>query len=392
MSNEIMDLQKLVDKGQLFYPLGSDTRVEAFIPTIGHSNHSSNLLFLKNGDLFCCWMAGSFEGNPGMNIVGSILRSDSNGWGPCFSIAADSTHSLQNPVPYQDEDGKLFVLYTAQECRGCSEEEWKEKLDRNKVTGNFTMQHTSQILYCASEDNGKSWSDSNILFSRKGSFIRHKIVHLTTGELLLPMYYSSDTKDYNNRYGNDYSVVRITKSFEEEWTEYEIPGSKGLVHASIVLGEDKRCFAFFRSRSADRIYKSASTDNGRSWSIPERIALPNNNASISAIRLQSGRIAMIYNHYSANDDVNKVVWPKQRYPLTIALSENNGLSWPYKRHLEAGDGFFEPENDHLNKTYSYPIILQDEDGNIIHCSYSYASRHCIKYVRISEKWILGEEV
>ena len=52
--------------------------------------------------------------------------------------------------------------------------------------------------------------------------------------------------------------------------------------------------AFMRSRAADFIYCSKSFDYGDTWSEAAPTVLPNNNSSISAIRLQSGRIAIAY--------------------------------------------------------------------------------------------------
>ena len=45
----------------------------------------------------------------------------------------------------------------------------------------------------------------------------------------------------------------------------------------------------------DFIYRSESSDWGDSWSVPVPTPLPNNNSSISAVKLQSGRIAIAYN-------------------------------------------------------------------------------------------------
>jgi predicted neuraminidase len=144
--------------------------------------------------------------------------------------------------------------------------------------------------------------------------------------------------------------------------------------------------AFFRSRAADRIYVSRSTDHGRTWTAPARTPLPNNNASIQAAGLRSGRIAMVFNHFSANDDPELAVWPARRYPLTIALSEDGGRTWPYMRHIDPGDGFLGAENEAANRGCAYPTVVQGPDG-AIHVAYSYRGRQCIKYVGVTEDWI-----
>jgi predicted neuraminidase len=114
--------------------------------------------------------------------------------------------------------------------------------------------------------------------------------------------------------------------------------------------------------------------------------LPSNNSSTQAIQLASGSIAMVYNHFRANDDPDAVVWPRERYPLTVALSDDGGRTWPFMRHIDTGDNFAGEQNRSLNRRCSYPSIVQTRDG-LIHVAYSYRRRQCIKYVRFTEEWI-----
>ena len=99
-----------------------------------------------------------------------------------------------------------------------------------------------------------------------------------------------------------------------------------------------------------------------------RTELPNNNSSISAIRLKSGSIAVIYNPVRFNDDISKTVWPVQRCPVEIAVSEDEGISWPYRRMVEMGEGFTGPRNDDQNRRYEYPVLMQGKDG-VLHAAY-----------------------
>ena len=74
-----------------------------------------------------------------------------------------------------------------------------------------------------------------------------------------------------------------------------MPESRGHVHANVVELEPGHLAAFMRNREAYRIHRSESFDYGETWSAPEPTPLPNNNSSISAIKLSSGRIAIAYN-------------------------------------------------------------------------------------------------
>jgi predicted neuraminidase len=209
------------------------------------------------------------------------------------------------------------------------------------------------------------------------------MVVLSNGDWLFPMYYSLMATGH----GDDYTVVRVSADQGENWDEYPVPDSRGRVHASVLELEPGHLVAFMRSRAADRIYFSRSTDYGRVWTVPERTMLPNNNASIQALKLANGNIAIVFNNVSASDDPKGTIWPRQRYPLTVALSQDQGRTWPYMRNIDTGDDFAGQKNEMLNRRYAYPSIIQTRDG-LIHIGYSYRGRQCIKYVQITEQWIV----
>jgi predicted neuraminidase len=245
------------------------------------------------------------------------------------------------------------------------------------------MQWTAVIRCRISDDNGESWGPVQTFSDKPSSFRRQPMLVLSNGDWLFPMYYSVRAQ----RHANDYSVMRISQDQGATWTEYPVPESRGRVHPSVVELEPGRLVAFFRSRAADRIYVSRSQDYGRSWTAPERTILPNNNASIQATRLASGNIAMIFNKVSSgDDDASKSLWLPQRYPVTVAISEDEGNSWPYMRHIDTSDDFCGEKNEHLNRRCEYPRILQTRDGRL-HMAYSYRDRQCMKYVCVTEDWV-----
>jgi predicted neuraminidase len=245
------------------------------------------------------------------------------------------------------------------------------------------MQWTAVIRCRISEDNGATWGPIETFSDKPSSFCRQPMVVLSNGDWLFPMYYSVR----GVRHADDYSVMRISENQGVTWTEYPIPGSRGRVHPSVLEIASSRLVTFFRSRAADRIYRSQSEDYGRTWSAPERTPLPNNNASIQALKLASGNIAIIFNNISSDDDDStKSVWLRERYPVTVAISEDEGNTWPYMRHIDTSDDFCGAKNIQLNRRCEYPCIMQTRDG-MLHMGYSYRDRQCIKYVRVSEDWV-----
>lgn len=361
------------------------------IPTPCVSNHASSLIELSNGDLACTWFAGSQEGASDVDIYLSLKPAGQDHWEMARKISGDPQRSEQNPFLFEMKKGEVWLVHTAQLTRGCTAAEWRAKVERGEAQGHFTMQDTAFIRYWVSRDYCRSFEGPFMLFEKSGSFCRQPFVRLSNGDLILGMWYSVADGAEGESYGGDYAVVQISGDEGKTWTEYPVPGSRGRVHMSIVELSENHLAAFFRSRSADCIYRSESKDNGRSWSVPVRTELPNNNASIQAKKLQNGDIVMIYNHSGdPGRDPNKTCWPRfSRFPVTVAISRDGGLSWPWIRHIHPGDGWAGEANRHLNREFSYPSIMEGSDGNL-HMSYTCDGRACIQYVRVDKRFIYGE--
>jgi predicted neuraminidase len=383
-TNQILDIGLLVKDGQLFRPDTDRDRIESYLPPMGRENHGSNLMELPNGDLLCVWFGGDKEGAQNVSIALPRLSPNATQWTTPVFVSDDPTRSDQNPVLFVTPEGKLWLLYASQQSQGQTPESWADKFSDGKLQGIHWNQWTSVIRRRVSEDNGHTWGSMEAIFEQPGSFCRNRMEILSNGNWLFPMYYSK--RDGEGVYGNDVSVMQISADNGQSWTEVPVPGSRGRVHPTVIELSPGRLVSFFRSRSADRIYVSHSDDFGRTWTAATRTELPNNNASIQAVKLASGNIALAFNHLSLNDDPDKTLWPPDRYPLTIALSEDEGRTWPYMRHVDTSDGFFGQANKSLNRSLAYPSIMQSRDGRI-HISYSYCDRQCIKYVCIREGWI-----
>ncbi len=382
MADSILDFRSMVLHGELFRSPSDGNRIEAFIPPMGDENHASNLLELPNGDLLCTWFAGSAEGVSDISIALARLPAGGGKWEKPEFISNDPTRSEQNPLLFLTPDNKLWLLYTAQETRGCTKEEWERRTKAGLAQGSYAMQWTAVIRRRVSEDFGHTWGPVEDYFDKTSSFCRQRMLVMSNGDWLFPMYYSL----YAPGHGNDFSAMQISSDQGRTWQEVLVPESRGRVHPCVLELDPGQLVCFFRSRAADRIYVSRSSDYGRTWTVPERTILPNNNASIMATRLANGHIAIVFNNFSANEDPSLTIWPKERYPVSAAISEDGGVTWPYIRHIDTGDDFAGPANKALNRRCGYPSIMQTRDG-FIHIGYSYHPRQCIKYVCITEEWI-----
>ncbi|MCS7459757.1 exo-alpha-sialidase [Paenibacillus doosanensis] len=349
--------------GVVTVPENDSSIREAFLPVI-HPNdsHAANLLELDNGDLLCVWFNGSGEGNPDTNIVMSRLPAGSHVWEAPVQLSGDPERSEQNPVLFQAPDGKLWLMHTSNEPHN---------------------QKTSRVVRRISEDRGFTWGPPEVLFDGMGIFLRQPIVVLSNGDWILPAYYC--------KMDGHYSVVQISTDQGRTWQEHPVQGSVHRVQMNIVELGSGVLYAVFRSRQADRIYTSHSYDKGRTWTVPVKSKLANNNSSIQLTRLHNGHLALIFNDSTMERDQFRWVSSKGNFrrkplrtPLTLAISEDEGQTWPYFRNVQMAD--LEYKDSEIG--YSYPSIITTKDG-AIHVAFSYL-RKGIKYVRVEEEWARQE--
>ncbi|KAK3237625.1 hypothetical protein CYMTET_52313 [Cymbomonas tetramitiformis] len=299
----------------------------------------------------------------------SRLPRGARQWSAAVIIAEESASSCQNPVLFYDPATELLtLLHTAQQA--------------GKGQGTSSVR-----MLTAAYGPELHWSRPLPLAFGPGAFIRNHLLRGETERWLLPMYYTPNgTRDKAEQYA---SVARTNDG--SQWSEVQLskPGS-GLVQPSIVrissgpaggTGAGKTpLVAFFRDRDRRAVSRAFSYDDGRSWTEPEATQLPNNNKAIQAhFSNSTGSLLIVFNNAKG---------PKIRgedlknWPISIAISKDAGVTWPYVRDLE-------PDFDPMLE-YSYPSIQQGENGEL-HISYTWSSkdkrRVCIRYIRITEDWI-----
>ena len=333
--------------------------------------HGPGLLETPSGTILCCWFAGTYEGDTDVNIVVSRLEKGADAWSSPELISADNEFSNQNPSLFLNPNGEIWCLYTSQ---------------RGRQPGKDNMQYTSVVKKQVSTDDGRTWSDPEAVLPEEGTFARQAVQILSNGRWIYGLWLCRDSA---SGLAGDPSAFAISDDEGASWRRADMPESAGRVHPSIVELEDGHLVAFMRSREADFIYRSESLDYGDSWSAPVPTPLPNNNSGIGVTKLASGRIALIYNHNSAPATYGKKgAWPALRNPVSIALSEDGGLTFPLIRNVERGEGYVGAENKFNNRQYEYPTIIQAADG-MIHCAWAYQTRRGIKWIKLSETDVMG---
>lgn len=374
-------------------PDGGD---EALLPTPTVQCHAANLAFLPNGDLACVWFGGTQEGVSDISVHLSRLPAGGDRWLDPVQLSFDSGRSEQNPILFNAPDGDVWLLYTAQ------------------VAGN---QDTAEVRRRVSHDGGWTWDEPTALLGAdapKGVFVRQVPVALESGRILLPAFNCIALPGEKWVGNQDTASVWYSDDQGETWAEIAVPDSEGCVHMNIVPRTDGTLWACFRSRWADHVYESESTDGGLTWAPCRPLPLPNNNSSIQARALGDGQLAMVMNYSSEADatgrraslydeiddegvkdtdgpvlaeptfdgDKRTAFWGAPRAPMTLVLSADDGRTWPIAYDIENGDGYCLSNNSRegLNRELSYPSVIGDPDGGV-HAAYTW-HRKAIKHVHL----------
>lgn len=299
----------------------------------GRTCHCATLVELSNGDVMAAWFAGSFETAPDQAILAARLQAQSSRWTPPAVIADTPDRADGQPVLYAPPGGWLWLFFVTLEGR-----DWK-----------------SARLKLQKSPDGIHWDAPRILNDRMGFMFRSKPLTLRDGNILLPIY---DEIHWQ-------SLAMISTDEGASWELGQpIVTPPGNIHPCVLPLSDGRLLAYLRTGGAGGwIWQAISDDGGWTWQEPTPTPFPNPNSGIDLIRLRNGHWVLAFNDS-----------PRRRTPLCVALSEDEGATWRYRRTLEDGDAEF-----------SYPTLWQTHDGNL-HCVYTHR-RETIQHVVFDESWL-----
>ncbi len=372
------EIEAVMDGRLHFSPSG---RVDAFLPSPVVQNHAANLHFLPDGRLACVWFGGTMEGMGDISVYMSTLGAE--GWSAARRLSDDPTRSEQNPVLFTAPDGAVWLFHTSQPGG---------------------RQDECEIVARVSRDDGKSFGPVGRVGDFRGIFVRQSVRLGPAGEWLLPGFRCVTPAAGRWTGDIDSAVMLVSPDQGQSWSAVEVPDSLGAVHMNPVAPLANVMPAFYRDRYAQWVKRSQSIDGGLTWTAPQPTDLPNNNSSVQAVRLADGRIAMVLNPVSAAqsdarraslyDEIEgeaegqvssegpKAIWGVPRAPMALALSSDNGATFPVRRELDSGSGHALSNNSvaGVNRELSYPSIMQASDGRL-HIAYTY-HRRAIRYIRI----------
>ena len=299
---------------------------------LGH--HAATIIAFPDGELLAAWYSYDGPGElDGSAIYMARKASDQSAWDAPF-LHIDRPNGDGNPVLFS-EDHSVW-LFQAVVPYGWS---------------------TAQIEFQRSEDRGHSWSPPVTVEGPLGSNTRYPPLRLRDGRLLLPAYDDLFQRSlfFSSEDGNDW---RLESMIETAWDARAI-------QPSVVELQDGRLLTVMRNTGGERLWVAASDDEGKRWSSARDSGFPNPASAAAITRLASGNLILVFNDS-----------PTERRPLSVAMSLDEGQTWPLRRILADGE-----------ETYSYPSVIQGPDGRV-HIVYS-LSRRRIQHAIINEAWIAG---
>lgn len=276
--------------------------------------HSSSLIELSPGLLCAAWKGGFGKGKSNIDMkqnVGIWLSFFKGGsWGSPKQIVSSSHSVCWTPVLAKYPNGKLILFYRI----------------------GMDPRHTLS-LYKSSIDGGLTWSEEEILPA--GIIGPTKTKPLIDQDETLICGSSVEVGAPEDRLKATACWIEIFA--KQQWSKYgpiQIPGKKfGCIEPTLFWANDSTLKLLCRDRSnklGDEgwIWISESKDQGKSWSELKKTTLPNPDSGIEVVSLNS-KIIVIYNNSHTN-----------RFPLSLALSDDNGNSWNHLFDIEEKSGEF----------------------------------------------------
>jgi predicted neuraminidase len=203
------------------------------------------------------------------------------------------------------------------------------------------------------------------LTRRLGWQTKNKAVYAGS-RLIVPLY--SD--------GFDCSLFALSDDEGKTWL-YSNPvlGGAG-IQPTVLIAKDGSLAAYLRDNGPppQRMQRTNSYDHGLTWSIAKDDILPNPGAGFDAVTLPGGEWLMVFNDTEEG-----------RHNLSVALSDDEGKSWKWKKAIENDTRNEKPTSSH------YPSVIVGAGGRI-HVSYSYHRNdikpgRTVKYCSFTTDWL-----
>src|SRR4051812_32559941 len=267
------------------------------------------MLHLRDGRLLLAWI--DFQGAKGSDWAPariSAMRSSDRGktWSDKFTLQENiGKMNVMEPDLLRLKSGKVLFLF----CRKNSEADCAPMVRR-------------------SSDDAKTFSAPRAMAITPSpsytGFNHDRAIQLKGGRILMPLFYTTDYRVDRRIRSRVYYSDNEGADWKPSASIIDIPESKaGAQEPGVVELKDGRVLMWIRN-SAGRIYKSHSSDRGETWSRPAPMSVQSPLSPQSIKRHpKTGHLILIWNNS-----------PDKRYPLTAAVSTDEGETWTHVHDLD----------------------------------------------------------
>lgn len=395
--------------------------------------HGATIVELPGGELLAGWFQGSGERwADDVRIMGARKKKGSDAWSKPFILADVKEFPDINPVLFLDGRDRLWLMWYTVIAN-----QWETSLIKYRISGNYSgmdgapewdwqadlhvkpgdksergiqpgdsfvesvkrqvSQYGQYLAVSGMDSSAREWEkygefllnqaggkdmlrkgrvykeDGSYTsqdmgypyFRRMGWQTRNKPYITSSGRMIVPLY--SD--------GFSFSLMAFTDDWGESWDFSEPLVGGGNIQPAIAVTKSGTLVAYMRDNGPppQRLQISRSADKGKTWSPVKDTELLNPGSAADVITLRNGNWVLIYNDLEDG-----------RHKLLVALSEDEGETWPWSRRIE---------DDQAPVKAHYPAIIEGADG-VLHATYSYflpdssqPGQKAIRYVSFTESWI-----
>jgi predicted neuraminidase len=363
---------------------------ELVFPLHDQHNHAPGVVECPNGDLLVSWYRGSGEREADdVAVYGSRKKAGESEWSDAFLMVDTPSFPDCNTAMMVDRKNRLWLFWptiVANTWESCLTNYLvSDKYDAGQPAwsgsglvllkpDDFSADAEAQLDALMkkyepllTDSTRKEIDEARIklrdkLYQRIGWQPRCKPIELPNGRILLPLY--TDTFSI--------SIVAISDDDGKTWYASKPLLGIGAIQPTLLRRDDGEIVAYMRENGVTkRVRTCSSTDDGITWGPVTETDMPNPGSGLDGVRLQNGHWLLVY-----NDTMDG------RSSLVAALSDDEGKTWKWKRHLEK----------HATGRYHYPAVIQGRDGTI-HAVYSYFvdDGKSMKHAAFNEAWLQADD-
>jgi predicted neuraminidase len=383
---------------------------ELVFPVEYWHDHASMIVEAPNGDLIVDWFHGSGERTADDVVIrGARKAKGAREWSAPFLMADTPGYPDTNATMFIDPRQRLWLMWPT-----ILANEWPTALMKYKISSDYQRGgaprwDVSEVMHVTPDDAFKTTVDRELdrltagrtltaaeqqyvarlrkdagdkLTRRLGWMTRAHPFVVDATRLIVPLY--SD--------GFSFSLMNISDDWGATWHTSAPLVDFGNIQPSLARRRDGTIVAYMRDNGPPpkRLHVSESRDRGETWSDVQDTSFPNPGSGAEVRTLADGHWVLVYNDLE-----------QDRWSLAVSLSEDEGRTWPWTRHLERDA---ETSDRNQRGEYHYPSIIQSRDGSL-HATYSYflppaqarkdaegrELRKTIKHAHFNEAWIKAND-